>query len=88
MSNKEETSKTHKNQELSKKSNKNAAKSNSNKQKQQSQKIKESEGNLITKEKNELSTKNNPNIRYIKGKNRPNKIKYGKKQGRELPIIK
>ena len=65
MSNKEETSKTQKNQELSKKSNKNAAKSNSNKQKQQSQKIKESEGNLITNEKNELSTKNNEYLDVI-----------------------
>ena len=65
MSNKEETSKTQKSKELSKKINKDNAKMNSNKQKIQNQKIKENEGNIETKEKVELSSKNNEYLNVI-----------------------
>ena len=65
MSNKEETSKTQKSQELSKKSNKDSTKMNLNKQKMLNQKIKENEGNMETKEKVELSSKNNEYLNVI-----------------------
>ena len=65
MSNKEETSKIQKSPQLLKKSNKDSAKMNSNKQKIQNQKTKENEGNIETKEKVELSSKDNEYLNVI-----------------------